>query len=310
MTQSDLQEARTPSTPETDRRRGRNRYLGAAVALVLLAVAGGVTAYQVLGDDDPSSSSDKPEQVPDPDANFLSGRAPNGALVQGIWRVDNDHRVLAFHADGTFAYTEQGNVFTAPSSTGTWALAGDEITITTTSTTKAGCIGDFFTVRASLPATGSMHFVHSAASPGDCSPMVPRQWVLEQLLPSEFFKDFVVSTERGWDPLTATPRDLQGFWLAEAGAGFAIELGPKGEYVVAGGGGEPVDHGEWSFGDQELVLTSGSNSPTCDQGDRMAITGMETVNPGTPAIRGTVSQNTCQAPWTSAAWFLIPDIDG
>ena len=310
MTQSDLQEARTPSSSQPDRRRGRNRYLGAAVALAVLAVVGGVTAYQVLGDDEPSSSGEKPEQKLDPDATFLSGRAPSGALVQGVWRVDNDHRILAFHADGTFGYTEHGHAFTAPSMTGTWALAGDEITLTTTSTTEAGCIGDFFSVRASLPATGSMHLVQSDASPGNCSPMRPRQWVLEQLLPNEFYKDFVMSTERGWDPLTAKPRDLQGFWLAEAGAGFAIELGPKGEYVVVGNDGEPVDHGEWSLGDRELVLTSGSDSPSCQQGDRMAISGMQIVNPGTAGIRGTVSRNDCDAAWTAPAWFLIPDIDG
>jgi hypothetical protein len=309
MTQSDLQ--RSPSSIDEPPASSRRRF-GAplAAAVAVLAVVGGVVAYQVLGDDDPSSSSDKPEQASDPDANFLSGQAPTSELVQGLWRVDNDHRVLLFGEDGTFRYTDLGQVVTSPSVTGTWALDGDEITLTTTETEQAGCIGDFFTVRASLPSAGSLNMVYQDASTGGCAVMRPRQWVLERLLPGEdsFYQETVFSADRGWDPLTASTQDLQGLWLAEAGAGYAIELGADGEYAVLDGSTTPVDYGVWSFGDQELALTSAAGSPACGKGDQLVLTGMEVINPGTAVFRGDVARNDCQGNWVAKAWFLVPHL--
>jgi hypothetical protein len=33
---------------------------------------------------------------------------------------------------------------------------------------------------------------------------------------------------------------------------------------------------------------------------------LEHVDPGTSAIRGTVQENTCNAPWTPKTWYRIP----
>lgn len=304
MTQSDVQARNSSEKGASSAPGGRRRLVGIAAAVGVLAAIAGVTAFAVMNDDEPSSSK-SPDPPFDPHASFLVGEPPTGEQVQGVWRVDNGAQVWLFHQDGTFGFTEVGNIYTTPSLAGTWTLSGEELTLTATSTTQDGCIGDFFRLRASIPEPGLMRFVQTDVSTAGCSPISPRQGVLEHLLPAETSTDLVFSTVPGFEPLTDR-KILPGFWLAEGG-GYGLELNKNGEYVVADESALPVDHGSWSYVDGDLVLTSDKSSSECDAGDRLVLSGVQWVNPGTDAIRGRTTQNACGVPWTPAAWFLIPD---
>lgn len=303
MTQSDVREVRRSKKLEPDRDKSSKRFLVGAVIVAALAAITAMVAFAVAGDDEPAGKASEPAF--DPYASHLVGDPPNVSGLQGFWRVDNGTQHWVFHPDGTFGYSNVGNAYTGPEIIGTWTLDGDEITLTNTSTSLEGCIGDFFKLRASIPETGRMNFAQTEVSTPGCSPIAPRTGVLEHMLPTEVGEDLIFSTESGFAPLASVGK-LPGFWLAERG-GYALDLNKSGEYVVADGTAVVVDHGTWTFTDGDLTLASSKNSLKCEPGDRLVLGGVEWVNAGTDAIRGRVTQNTCDAAWTPTAWFLIPD---
>ena len=97
-------------------------------------------------------------------------------------------------------------------------------------------------------------------------------------------------------------------WPANTG-GRVLEIAPDGSYTVASGShGAVADRGRWTFDSSasRLSLVSAGDSPTCDQGDRLVLGGVEHLDPGTILMRATVRQNTCGEDWASHEWILLP----
>lgn len=311
VTESDLRDAREAIDEriESRRQRGRRTVLEAAAAAVLILVLG-VAAFQTLGgDDETAPPADPAPTTSDPEADFLTGRAPTPDLLQGVWRVDNGTLAMRFAAPNSISFDDSGRLFHNPGVQGTYAIAGDLITVSVDGGT-AGCGGQQFAMRASLPESpvgpGAMRLVHTRPGTGNCVSDQGEKWIMEQVLPaSPTMAELVFSTEAGWQPLVGMSA-LYGVWLAEGG-GHVLEIEPGGSYYVADESGEPVDRGRWSLrGGSDLTLTSSARSARCSEGDRLVLGAVEQVNPGTRAVRSTMQENTCGAPWVPAAWVLIP----
>jgi len=305
VTESDLRIAREAVDERIDSRRVRLGAVIAAAAVAVLVLILGVTAFQTLGGDDRAAPPANPGPTTrDPLADFLTGSAPAPDLLQGVWREDNGTVLMRFSPPNVISFDDGGRLFHNPGVRGTYVITGDLITVSVDGG-PAGCGGQEFAMRASLPEQGALRFVHTQPGTGNCAPEQNETWVMEQVLPSSSaMAELVFSTEPGWQPLS-DKNALYGAWLAEGG-GHVLEIGPGGDYYVADESGEPIDRGRWSLRGSDLTLTSSADSAECSKGDRLVLGAVEFVDPGTTAIRSTVQESTCGAAWATAVWILIP----
>jgi hypothetical protein len=313
VTESDLTDARegVMERLELGRERGRRRTVGAVVAaagvvpLVGLAVARSLDSDRSVAPLAPVTPSTPVETITAEPDGWLTGRAPTPALVQGVWREDNGGVQMRFAADGAFASDDRGRIFLDPGLAGTWELTGDTITIDVTGG-AAGCAGQTVVMRLSLAEKGVLHDTPTKPAPTGCAFLGGTWGALEQVLPtSPAIARFRNSDQESWTPWPRRSH-LDGLWMVEGG-GYAMQIGTDGSYVVADRSGEPVDRGRWSFQGTQLTLTSTARSVACSQGDRLVWSGVEQLNPGTFALRATVRDNTCHAPWAATHWIMIPD---
>ncbi|RYP83683.1 hypothetical protein EKO23_18170 [Nocardioides guangzhouensis] len=292
---------------DTQRRLGRRRTLAAVAAAAVVLPIVGVGVYRTLGDDrsaPPAGPAPAPSPSVDVNADFLAGDAPTPDLLQGVWRVDDGVVHLRFSAPDYVASDDRGRLFDDPAVEGRYEIEGDLVTVHV-SGGRAGCAGQTFAMRASLPEPGFAHVVHTQPGTGSCSQMRDARWVLEQVAPSKGLEDLGFSAEPGWGPATGLPGSLYGVWVAERG-GHVLEIDPDGSYSVIDESGEPVDRGQWSLRGRGLTLTSSADSSACSAGDRLVWSGLEQVDPGTTGMRGTVAENTCAAAWADKTWVLVP----
>jgi hypothetical protein len=320
VTESELKEARDVLEGRIDSRRkhDRRRILAVAGAAAIVIPVVGFIAFQTLGDDDKSAPPVNPAPTTraDPYEDFLTGRAPTPDLLKGVWRVDNGTTLLRFSPPNRIALDDRGRLFADPGAEGTYVISGHLITVTVDGG-PAGCAGQEFAMRASLPERGAMRFVHTRPGTGRCSPEFVEvtdhpssyddvSWGLEQVLPtrSEFLASLDNSNARNWTAL-ANRDAVVGDWMAEGG-GHMLELSQRGAYSVADESGDLVDRGQWSLRGRTLTLTSSATSPACAEGDRLVLGGLESVNPGTIVMRGTVEHNGCRGEWTPERWIMIP----
>ncbi len=167
-------------------------------------------------------------------------------------------------------------------------------------------------MRAALPEAGVMN-VQTPSGQAICGFDASEGWVLEQVLPTnnEYLAGLEISESEVAD-LRPPPNSvyLQGDWMAQGG-GHVLELAPDGSYYIAEGSGDFVDRGRWALDAEsaQLRLLSDSTSSTCDQGDRLVMSGLGYVYvDGTAFIRATVDENTCGAAWTPPVWIMVPDV--
>ena len=117
---------------------------------------------------------------------------------------------MRFSPPDLVSFDVDGRLFENPGVQGRYAIDGDLITVTVDGG-PAGCGGQQFAMRASLPDEGLMHFVHTQPGTGACSSTQDERWVMEQVLPmAPFIDNMVLSTERGWQPLTVTSAAVAG----------------------------------------------------------------------------------------------------
>jgi hypothetical protein len=328
VTESDLQEAREVLEGRIDRgRRERRRILAVAATAAIVIPVVGFVAFRVWDADDRSAPPVGPAPTTPADtyAGFLTGRAPTPALLEGVWRVDNGTTVLRFSSPDVVSFDNKGELLDDPSIQGTYAIAGDLITVNVDAG-SAECAGQTFAMRASLPERGAMRFVHTEPGTGDCTPEFVQvddppgsyddvSWALEQLLPTGDLADFEPSRAPGkWKPM-ADPNGVDGDWLAEGG-GYLLELARDGSYYIADDGRSDVlagkstaviDQGQWSLRGTQLTLISSAATLECDQGDHLILSELEHLNTDTTVVRGTVAQNGCGGDWGLKTWFLIPN---
>jgi len=308
VTESNLRDARDVMDERIDsrRRRDRRRTVIAAVSAAVLIPVLGFAAFQTLGGDDKTAPPVDQPTPSDFEVDVPTGRAPTPQLLEGIWREDNGGTSLRFTADGHIQIDDTGRLLSDPAAVGDYVIDGDLITVSL-SDGREGCAGEQFAMRASVTEPGLVWLTYTQTQPGNCTPQLYDSWVLEQMLPTtDSWAEFSLSQERGWQP-PAGERRLHGLWLAEGG-GHVLELAPGGDYYIAAGSGEEVDRGRWTLSSSpsRLSLVSSSDSPTCDQGDRFVLGGVEQVDPGTTGMGGTVEQNTCGGAWAATNWILIP----
>ncbi|HVE62248.1 MAG TPA: hypothetical protein VNB94_00400 [Mycobacteriales bacterium] len=309
VTESHLYEARTELHQRIDSasRRDRRRAVAAAAAAAVVLGAVGITASLALGDDPDTTRLAGPGASP---SNAVaappSGSAPTIALISGIWRLDNGETTVKFDAKGDVRFDEHGTLFSDPVTTGTYAIDGDLITVTTTGDKQTGCVGTETAMRVSLSEPGELQFIQSDTIPGACSPLPSQRGGLNRLLPtSRGMAELVFSKDTGWQPLS-DKTTLLGLWLAEGG-GHVLEMDRDGTYFIADESADPIDTGQWSVSGADLTLTSSARSNRCSVGDRYVLGTVEWNKPGTRAFRGTVKQNTCGGAWTPAVWILAPN---
>jgi hypothetical protein len=313
VTDSELLEARRAVNERIARQRSRGRLsaaVAAAAAVVVLGAAG-LGAFLVLGDDDDKASqpSNPGPEIIDPDADYLTGKAPTPQILKGLWRLDNGEVLVKFDDNGTVSFDEQGTVFSRPVTSGTYTIAGNVITVTTTNDAQANCVGTTYALRAVLDNDSNLRFIPSPATPGPCAPLPVGRGALEHVLPAgPAVTGLVFSGDPGWGPLTVK-ESLYGVWTAERG-GYVLEIDANGAYYVANETAEPVDRGTWSLNGRDLTFTSSAQSTACTAGDQLVLAGVGYEHPNTSAFRGTVQKNTCSAPWTPTAWILLPNVNG
>jgi len=294
VTDSDLRDAqaavaeRIGNVRQQDRRRSAVAVAAAAAAVVVLLL--GLAAYLTIGGDDKAAppAGPGPSSTPSIDnhASFLTGNAPTPDLIEGIWRLDNGGVLMRFASPDLVSWDRGGRLFEDPSVQGRYTIDGDTITITVDGG-PAGCGGQHIVMRASVPERGAMRFVFTEPGEGPCNGAKDERWVMEQVLPpGPVFTDFHFAGVRGWQ-LLRDPTRLHGTWAAV-------------------GRGEQVDYGDWEMTGSRITLTSRPDSVECTANDRLVLGDVEFVDAGTSAIRSTVQENTCDAAWAEASWFLIP----
>jgi hypothetical protein len=321
VTESDLRDARNAVEGRIDsqRQRDRRRFLVASAAAVVIPILG-VVAFLAFGESEQTAQPVSPaptgpaEPSPDADEEFLTGSAPTPEVLEGVWRVDNATTQLRFTLDGAVVFDDGARLFSDPGAFGTYAIAGDVITISVDGG-SAGCAGQAIAMRASVAEPGVVHLVYTQPGTGGCAPerdfeKATGQAAWERVLPaSGMYAEYLPSEDpdAAWEPSAGTTA-LHGIWWPEGG-GDVLELSPDGTYHVATGSGEVVDRGRWALGDSrsQLSLVSADDSPTCTQGDRLVIGGLEHFKPGTIAMRGSVEQNTCAGAWAHEVWLLVPN---
>lgn len=306
VTDSDLREARHDIEERIAiRRRRERRRTYAAVAAAAVLVAGGITAFLTLGDDDGKAQPAGHHTIIDPDADLLTGTAPTVQLIQGVWRLDNGDLMVQFGANGTVHLDGHGTLFGNPDTTGSYAIVGDRITVSVTQDGVKRCIGTQFAFRAALPQTGTMNFVPDQSAAGGCAflPSGFRRGVWQQVLPtSQDFGSVTFPKDSQWKPLT-DKFDLYGD-LMPLGGGYLIQVEPTGTYFVADESGAIVDRGRSTLRQRTLTLTSGADS-TCANGDQLVLGNMEYQSPDIHGVRGTVQRDTCQGGWGVGTWITI-----
>jgi hypothetical protein len=313
VTEQHLREARSnvEDLIEVGQKRERRRGLALVAAAAVVVPIVGIVAFQAMDDGDTSGApSGKPSSV-DPYASFLEGSDPTVDALTGVWRQDNGFMLLRFEADGTVQFNDQGGLFAAPSTTATYEISGENITVTTTGGGADGraCTGTRMAFRASVPEPGIVHLVNSGPSDACTILNTGAQWSLEQVLPNSAAVSGVgPADDVPFEPVTR-PGILHGDWVNDGG-GFLLELSQGGTYIVAAGAGDIVDSGRWTLTDQVLTLTSGSGSSSCSNGDRLVMQGLSYNVGPTSFIRGEISGNDCGGAWSKTDWFLLPRDDG
>jgi hypothetical protein len=311
VTESDLQEAREVLEQNMDRRpRSGRRTAAALVAAAVVIPLVGVAVAKELGSDQsvapltPVAPSSAPVQVANDPRGWLTGRAPTPQLVQGVWREDNGGMQVRFAAEGAFSADATGQPFTDPDLVGSWELTGDRVRVDVTGGT-ATCAGETIVMRVSVADTGVLHVV--PANPTSPCALLTETWEsLEQVLPtSPALAGFKNSDQESWKPWPRRSA-LDGLWMAEGG-GYAMEIGADGTYVIADPTGDERDRGRWSHRGAGLTLTSSARSVACRQGDRLVWSGLDQLAASPLALRATVHENTCGAPWAATHWIMIPD---
>ncbi|HET7735037.1 MAG TPA: hypothetical protein VFK52_03620 [Nocardioidaceae bacterium] len=277
-----------------------------AAAAVLALIIGFAASQSLVGDESStppvSDGSDTPEL-----AEYLSGSDPTHELLAGVWRSGD--LLVRFTTDGEIRVDNRGLLLTNPGVLGTYTIAGDLITVNGTAGV-AGCAGEQWAMRASLPAPGMLHTVATLSGVEACTSPPNEQMTLQQVLPPN--PELRAELEAaGQDSAAMTSlrgeSQLYGDWVAQDGQ-YLLELSAGGGYFVAEAGGA-VDRGQWALNDagSQLRLTSTSASPTCSEGDRLVLGGLGHLRTaGSTIFRGTTQRNTCGAPWTPLAWMLLP----
>ena len=309
VTEPELLEARSELDEhiESTRRRDRRRTVLVVAAAAVVIAGAGVIAVQSGGESEPVEPAGQPtpDSIADTYDYWLTGGAPTAQLIDGLWRLDNGGMSLLFSEDGTVQIDEQGMVYSKPAAWGTYQIDG--VTINMTFDGGTSCEGTQQAMVASLMKDGTMRAVADDASGGNCTPFASGQMAWEHVLPpARALTGLAFSHETGWQPLP-TQFNLAGDWAAEGG-GYVLEMTPNGDYFLLDESAEAIDEGEWSRQGPALVLTSSARSTNCDNGDRLVLGNVETVDAGTLVIRGTVGENTCGGSWTPKTWFLIPHV--
>lgn len=304
VTEPELMEARKDLDERIEGRYRPSR-LGtlATVAAAAVVIAGaGVVMYQEWGEDGGQAG---PIANPTPSVPYLAGDLPTPELIAGFWREDNGSVSMLFSEDGTWQADMAGRVYSDPGVWGTYQINGDTITVSVTG--GEACAETQFSMRASVMGDGTMKTLPPEySSVPTCTPLPLGGRTWEHVLPpAGGFTTLSFSGETGWKPARGQV-SMPGDWAAEGG-GYVLEMTPDGDYYVLDDSAQAVDQGRWTKSGSQLVLTSSASSAECKEGDRLVLGDLQTVNPGTPVIRGSVALNTCDANWTPKTWFLIPN---
>lgn len=172
-----------------------NRTTAIRQRVVIAPLLIGLATTAACGDDaDPDSDATSTEasqtptdpattrpQVSPADEAFLTGSAPTPELLQGVWRQDGNALLVRFSPPNSISFDNGGMLFDSPAVQGTYVIAGDLITVSVDGG-YAGCGGQEFAMRASLPQDGELRFVHTRRGTGNCDPGTER-WSLQQVRP-------------------------------------------------------------------------------------------------------------------------------
>ncbi len=308
VTESDLRDARADVVERIESKRQRDRRRGVVVAAAAAAVVVGVATWQGLSRQEASPSpappGPSPEALSDSDQAFLTDGALTAENVPGVWRLDNSRWLFMFTADGGFRYDETGRLSAHPRVYGTYAVDGDTITVDVEGG-SAGCAGKTFSLRAGVPAKGSLHVLPVGSDPNSCGAPFAPQWVLEQVLPKGTFDWLWSPPGVNWDP-PAGYDDVLGNWYDPQG-GYLVELRDDGTYSTITGSTELADSGTWTVDPSvtRLTLVSGADSPTCREGDRFVLDNLRTKDVGVLALQGDLGRNDCDVAWQGTGWFRL-----
>lgn len=308
VTDSELTQARTAigERLQVSREGARRRRLALGVVAAVVLPVCTVAVVRAVGE---MKSAAAPVSRPtDPTAEdlFLAGGPPTTEALSGVWRVDNGTMLVWFSGTDEVALDNRGRLFADPLMKGTYAIEGDEVTVSVVSG-SADCIGKRFAIRVALPDDETARVVPARAPAGDCSSPMGMRESMERLLPTSEGLQGIVAGKKHWEPVPAAD-DLHAVWMAQGG-GYLLELDPEGTYYVADATGR-FDRGEWSVRGSRLTLASSAESTACSSGDELVWGDLQWRFRDMTTIRATARTNTCAAPWAAVeAWIEVPQQD-
>ncbi len=308
VTESDLRDARAEVNERIENGRGRNRRRGVAAVAAVAAVVVGVATWQGLSSDDSTPSPAPPAPSPSPltdmEKEFLTGDAVTAGMLPGVWRLDNGTTLFMFTSDGRFSFDDTGRLSTDPRVDGTYAVEGGTISVDVEGGTS-GCAGRAFDLRAVVSADGPLHVLPVGRQPSGCHAPSLFQWVLEPVLPAGFFSDIKSPPGANWDP-PAGYDAVRATWY-DTQDGYLVELRDDGTYSTITGNTELADLGTWTVDPTvtRLTLVSGTDSPTCREGDRFVLDKLRVKDIGALALQGDVGRNDCDMAWQGTGWVRL-----
>ena len=287
------------------RSRSRRRVVGSlAVAAVVLPVLG-YLAFHLPGSEKDSvqpAGTVSPREAAD--NMWLTGDAPTQDQLQGVWRLDNDRVHVRFWAPDRVALDDAGGVVGNPAVRGTYTLEGDLVTVRIDGG-WAGCDGQTFSMRTSVPEDGLLRLAGGVPYTGRCSFRSVDYWALERLLPAGIYRHLGFPQHRHLPSLTRRS-DLFGAWVADGGR-HVLEMDPGGAYYVVDAASSVVDQGSWALSGSALTLTSSAASATCEGGDRLELVDLRRADRWASMFGASVRENTCGGDWTETSWAHVPD---
>jgi hypothetical protein len=308
VTDSELRDARVAVEDRIEGGRQRDRRRGLVVAAAAAAVVVGVATWQGLSGDDASPSPAPPgpstAALSDEEQEFLTGEALTAENLPGVWRLDNSRWLFMFTADGDFRYDETGRLSAHPRAYGTFALDGDTISVDIDGG-SAGCAGKTIALRGVVSAEGPIHVLPVGTDPSRCGAPFAAQWVLEPVLPAGYFSQYSNGPGVNWEP-PADHDAMLGNWY-DPMDGYLVELREDGTYSTITGTTTLSDRGTWSVDESvtRLTLVSGSDSPTCREGDLFVLDNLRAKDFGRLNLQGDLGRNDCDVAWTGAGWVHL-----
>jgi hypothetical protein len=243
----------------------------AALALAGCAGDGSATDQDEIDLPHAETSDLSPAPTTESELPDVEGPAPTVDELAGVWNLHDvpaegwDPLLAQMDRDGNAVFDLFGRLDTSPAVVATYTHDGDTISFVAEPDSEI-CPGDSWTWRVGVPEDGRLHIVFTE---GGCTVPLGAEWAGSRVSPRSAAGAEITFDSAADGFVMPSVVALRGIWLLE-GEGVLLRMSGGGTYARDDAGqlaASPVDAGTFEFEDGTLIMTSGSDSEICAEGD-------------------------------------------